>query len=135
MTQRKLTFAVMGTGNSGQTFAADLALKGYPVNLAELPDFAQNLKAIEKQGGIEISGDAGNGFARMNMITTDLKQAVKGADVIFIGGSAAAHEPFSKALAEHFEDGQFICVYVQLRRAAVPEVDAGSRRNRAGHTC
>ena len=69
MTQRKLTFAVMGTGNSGQTFAADLALKGYPVNLAELPDFAQNLKAIEKQGGIEISGDAGNGFARMNMIT------------------------------------------------------------------
>ena len=108
MTQRKLTFAVMGTGNSGQTFAADLALKGYPVNLAELPDFARNLNAIEKQGGIEISGDAGNGFARMNMITTDLKQAVKGADVIFIGGSAAAHEPFSKALAEHFEDGQFI---------------------------
>ncbi|MEJ2474845.1 MAG: NAD/NADP octopine/nopaline dehydrogenase family protein, partial [Desulfobacterales bacterium] len=108
MTQGKLTFAVMGTGNSGQTFAADLALKGYPVNLAELPDFAQNLNAIEKQGGIEISGDAGNGFARMNMITTDLKQAVEGADVIFIGGAAAAHEPFSKALAQHFEDGQFI---------------------------
>ena len=108
MTQKKLTFAVMGTGNSGQTFAADLALKGYPVNLAELPDFAQNMNAIEKQGGIQISGDAGNGFARMNMITTDLKQAVKGADVIFIGGSAAAHEPFSKALAEYFEDGQFI---------------------------
>ena len=27
---------------------------------------------------------------------------------IIIGGSALAHEPFSKALANHFEDGQFI---------------------------
>ena len=44
----------------------------------------------------------------MNMITTDLKKAVRGVDVIIIGGSAHAHEPFSKALANHFEDGQFI---------------------------
>ena len=103
-----LTFAVMGTGNSGQTFAADIALKGYSVNLAELPEFAANLEAIEKNGGIEINGQASCGFARMNMITTDLKKAIEGVDIIFIGGSAFAHEPFSKALAEHFEDGQHI---------------------------
>ena len=108
MTKQTLKFAVLGTGNSGQTFAADIALKGYPVNLAEVPAFEANLAAIEKRGGIEISGDAGNGFARLNMITTDLKEAVDGVDVIFIGGSAYAHEPFSRALAEHFEDGQFI---------------------------
>ncbi len=106
--KEKLKFAVLGTGNSGQTFAADISLKGYPVNLAELPEFAQNLDAIEKKGGIEISGDAGNGFARLNMITTDIKAAIKGVDVIFIGGSAYAHEPFSKALMADFEDGQFI---------------------------
>lgn len=103
-----LKFAVMGTGNSGQCFAADIALKGYSVNLAEVPEFADNLNAIDRKGGIELRGDAGNGFARMNMITTDLKKAVKGVDVIFIGGSAYAHEPFSKALAEHFEEGQYI---------------------------
>ena len=101
-------FAVLGTGNSGQTFAADIALKGYSVNLAEVPEFGANLSAIEKKGGIEISGDASNGFARLNMITTDLKVAIKGVDIIIIGGSAHAHEPFSKALAQHFEDGQFI---------------------------
>ena len=101
-------FAVLGTGNSGQAYAADITLKGFSVNLAELPEFEDNLRAIEKKGGIEISGDAGNGFARLNMITTDLKKAVKGVDVIIIGGSAYAHEPFSKALANHFEDGQFI---------------------------
>ena len=108
MLMADLKFAVLGTGNSGQTFAADIALKGYSVNLAEVPEFADNLNAIEKKGGIEITGDAGNGFAKMNMITTDLKKAVKGVNVILIGGSAYAHEPFSKALAEHFEDGQYI---------------------------
>ncbi len=103
-----ITFAVLGTGNSGQCFAADVALKGHSVNLAEVPAFADNLNVIDQKGGIEISGEAGAGFARMNMITTDLKKAISGVDVIFIGGSAHAHEPFSKALAEHFEDGQFI---------------------------
>ena len=101
-------FAVLGTGNSGQAFAADIALKGYSVNLAEVADFEDNLRAIEKKGGIEISGEAGNGFARLNMLTTNLREAIKGVDVIIVGGSAYAHEPFSKALANDFEDGQFI---------------------------
>jgi opine dehydrogenase len=101
-------FAVLGTGNSGQAYAADITLKGYRVNLAEVPDFKDKLHAIEKKGGIEISGEAGHGFARLNMMTTDLKEAIKGVDIIIIGGSAYAHEPFSKALAHDFEDGQFI---------------------------
>ena len=101
-------FAVLGTGNSGQAYAADITLKGFSVNLAEVPEFEDNLRAIEKKGGIDLSGDAGNGFAELNMITTDLKEAVRGVDVIIIGGSAYAHEPFSRALANHFEDGQFI---------------------------
>lgn len=101
-------FAVLGTGNSGQTFAADIALKGFNVNLAEVPAFESNLRAIEKKGGIKISGEAGNGFARLNMITTDLKEAVKGVDIIIIGGSAFAHEPISRLVAPYLEDGQFI---------------------------
>lgn len=108
MATAELKFAVLGTGNSGQTFAADIALKGYCVNLAEVPAFEENLRIIDRKGGIEISGEAGNGFARMNMITADIQKAIKGVDIIIIGGSAYAHEPFSKALAPHFEDGQFI---------------------------
>ncbi|GMQ94434.1 MAG: NAD/NADP-dependent octopine/nopaline dehydrogenase family protein [Acidimicrobiia bacterium] len=102
------TFAVVGTGNSGQTFAADIALKGFSVNLAEVEAFAANLHAIESRGGIELTGDAGEGFARLNMMTTDLAEAIRGVDVVIVGGSAHAHEPISKALAENFEDGQFV---------------------------
>ena len=101
-------FAVLGTGNSGQAYAADISLKGYSVNLAEISGFEETLREIEKKGGIELSGKSSNGFAEMNMITTDLAEAVRGVDIIIIGGSAYAHEPFSKALAPHFEDGQFI---------------------------
>jgi opine dehydrogenase len=108
MSEKKLKFAVLGTGNSGQAFAADITLKGYSVNLAEVPEFEDNLRVIENKGGIEISGEASNGFARLNMLTTDLKAAIKGVDIIIIGGSAYAHEPFSKALAHDFEDGQFV---------------------------
>lgn len=104
----KPKFAVLGTGNSGQTFAADISLKGYSVNLAEVPTFENNLRAIEEKGGIEISGHASNGFAKLNMITTDLKKAIHGVDIIIIGGSAFAHEPFCKALMHEFEDDQFI---------------------------
>ena len=45
---KKPKFAVLGTGNSGQAFAADITLKGYSVNLAEVPEFAENLRSIEK---------------------------------------------------------------------------------------
>ena len=108
MTDGKPTFAVLGTGNSGQTYAADITLKGYDVNLAELPAFAENLTAIKETGGIDLSGEAGSGFARLNMITTDLGEAIKGVNVIIIGGSAFAHEPICKALMDRFEDGQYI---------------------------
>ena len=75
-------------------YAADIALKGFSVNLAEISGFEETLRAIEKKGGIELSGKSGNGFAELNMITTDLAAAVKGVDIIIIGGSAFAHEPF-----------------------------------------
>ncbi len=108
MSRDKPTFAVLGTGNSGQAFAADITLKGFSVNLAEVPEFEPALRAIEKKGGIEISGEASNGFARLNMITTDLGEAIKGVDIIIIGGSAFAHEPLARAMAPYVEDGQFV---------------------------
>jgi opine dehydrogenase len=108
MSEKALRFAVLGTGNSGHAFAADIALKGFPVNLADLPAFKANLDAIEERGGIQISGKASEGFARLSMVTTDLAEAIKGVDIIIVGAPANAHEAYSKALAPYFEDGQFV---------------------------
>ncbi len=108
MSGRDLRFAVLGTGNSGHAFAADIALKGFSVNMADVPAFKANLDAIQEKGGIEIAGKASEGFARLSMVTTDLEKAIKGVDMIIVGASANAHEPYSKALAPYFEDDQFI---------------------------
>ncbi len=103
-----LRFAVLGTGNSGHAFAADIALKGFSVNLADVPQFEGKLAAIRSQGGIEITGEASQGFARLNMVTTDLAQAIDGVDIIMVGAPANAHEPYARALAPYFQDGQYI---------------------------
>jgi opine dehydrogenase len=103
-----MKFAVLGTGNSGHAFAADIALKGHSVNLADLPQFGANLEAIAARGGIEIAGEASKGFARLNMVTTDLGKAIEGVDIIMIGAPANAHEPYSRALAPYLQDGQYI---------------------------
>ena len=120
-----LKFAVLGTGNSGQCFSADIALKGYSVNLAEIPEFSANLEAIEMKGGIEITGQASCGFAKMNMITTNLKKAIEGVHIIFIGGSAYAHEPFSLELAEYFDRKN-------LHGVLIARIEDGSPADKAG---
>jgi opine dehydrogenase len=101
-------FAVLGSGNSGQAFAADLTLRGFSVNLSDIPGFEPNLVTIEKKGGIEISGEASKGFAELKMITMDPREAVRGVDIIIIGGSAFSHEPICRSLARYFEDGQYL---------------------------
>jgi opine dehydrogenase len=108
MSGKDLKFAVLGTGNSGHAFAAQAALNGFSVNLADVPQFKANLDGIRDRGGIQIAGKAGEGFAELNMVTTDLAKAIKGVDIIIVGAPANAHEPYCKALAPHFEDDQFI---------------------------
>ncbi|MEM3754432.1 MAG: hypothetical protein QXE19_01925 [Candidatus Bathyarchaeia archaeon] len=51
---------------------------------------------IIKNGGIEITGVARTGFARLKKVTTNIKDAIKGAKVIFITVPAFAHEVFFK---------------------------------------
>jgi opine dehydrogenase len=104
----KPSVAVLGTGNSGHAFAGDIALKGHTVNLADVPQFSDRLEAIAARGGIEVEGVASVGFAELNKITTDMGEAIDGVDMILIGAPAFAHEPYSRALAPHLQDGQFI---------------------------
>jgi len=52
MKSRRPRFAVLGCGNGGQALAADIALKGFSVNIGALPEFDERLQAIRRQGGI-----------------------------------------------------------------------------------
>ncbi|AZR72986.1 NADP transhydrogenase subunit alpha [Anoxybacter fermentans] len=103
--ERKPKFAVLGAGHGGQAMAAHLALMGYEVNLFNKT--ATRIEAVRKIGGIHLSG-VFNGFGKLKKVTTDLRQAIAGVDIIMIVTPATAHEFFARALVPVLEDGQIV---------------------------
>ena len=100
--------AVLGAGNAGHACSADLSLAGYKVNLFESPKFKANIEPILKRGGIEITGQAREGFARLNMVTTNIREAVEDVDIILVVVPAFAHKFMAEKCAPYLKNGQII---------------------------
>lgn len=108
-----LKVAVCGGGRGGTAIAADLTLMGCTVNLFEMPKFKRSLDPILARGGIELTGDTQSkktGFAKINKVTTDPAEAIKGVNLIFMPVPAFGHRLFFEAIAPHLEPGQSIVV-------------------------
>jgi len=108
-----LKVAVCSAGRGGTAIAADLTFLSCRVNLFELPRFQQALEPIRQRRGIELTGDTQSrktGFAKLNMVTTDPKEAIRGVDLIMLPVPAFGHKAFFEAIAPHLEPGQSILV-------------------------
>lgn len=103
--------AVLGAGAGGQAMAADLTLAGIEVNLYEMPQFRKNLQTIIDRGGIEIRGQARQGFAKVNKVTTDIEEAIKDIKYLFVNTQAMGHEIIAQNCAPYLEDGQTIILF------------------------
>jgi opine dehydrogenase len=102
--------AVIGAGNGGHAAAAHMALKGFAVRFYELPRFAENLRPAQERGGIELTGVVGEGFARPEVITTDMAKAITGATHVLVVTQALAHEEVARMCAPHVEADQTILI-------------------------
>jgi opine dehydrogenase len=100
--------AVLGAGNAGHAAAGDLALAGLKVNLYELPEYEQNLKPVRERGGIEVTGVVRQGFARLNLITSDIAEAIRDVEHILVVTQALAHERLAALCAPCVHPGQTI---------------------------
>jgi opine dehydrogenase len=100
--------AILGAGNGGCAAAADLTMRGHSVALYELPDFAHVLEPINARGGIEVIDE---GFAKLDTVTSDIAQAMRGAECVFNPVPAFAHEIFARTCAPYVEDGQTIVIW------------------------
>jgi opine dehydrogenase len=90
------TIAVLGAGHGGAAAAADLSRRGYSVRLhARNPD---RLAPFRERGGIEARG-VQQGLVPVDLMTTDVKAAVDGADLVMLVVPSVAHEPYAQALA------------------------------------
>jgi opine dehydrogenase len=98
--------AVLGAGNGGLASAADLRLRGHEVRLFSRRH--ETLASVINAGGIQIDGAAGEGFAKPNLITSDLGEAVTGADVIELVVPTTALAYYGATLAPLIEDRQVL---------------------------
>ena len=100
-----MKIAIIGAGNGGQTMAGHLALKGLDVSLYDIDEV--KIDALRQLGGIKLEGRL-EGYAKIGCITTDIKEAVEGAEIIMVTTVANAHRAVAKSLASLLVDGQII---------------------------
>lgn len=107
--------AVLGGGATGRGHSACAALAGREVRLYELPQFWENLGSIKDNREIRLSGRQESlygfkreGLARINMVTCDIEEAVKGAGIIIMAFPSVGTKAFLEKLIPHLEDGMVI---------------------------
>lgn len=100
-----MKIAVIGAGNGGQTFAGYLSMAGYDTSLYDID--TDKMKTLKQLGGIQLEGRI-KGFGKIGCITTDIAEAVKGAEIIMITTVANAHQAVATSIAPYLEQGQII---------------------------
>lgn len=109
---KKIT--VIGAGNGGMTAAYHFAKKGYDVCLYDYKDFATQINAVNKQGGIKALAEAHGckmilpGFESTIKGTTNEKEAAEFADMMVMVCPSFAQEILFKGLLPHLKDQQKI---------------------------
>ena len=100
-----MKITVIGAGNGGQAISGYLALQGYEVALYDIVE--EKIAELQKLGGIHLMGRI-KGFGKLSCITTDIAEAVKGAEIIMVTTVANAHKAVARSLAPIIEEGQVI---------------------------
>ncbi len=102
-----MKIAVLGGGNGSFAAAGDFALARHDVRLWRRD--AEAVAAHRAAGGtITVKDFAGRHEARPSLITTDMGEAVNGAELILCPAPATAQHDIAQALAPHLADGQVV---------------------------
>lgn len=107
-TLEKPVIAVLGAGHGGLAMAGHLALMGYDVNLYNRGE--ERLWGVKSSGGIELVGEV-TGFGAIRTITTDMEEAISGANIIMVVVPAIAHRFMAENAAPFLKDGQIIVLH------------------------
>lgn len=72
--------------------------------------FAGNIKKVFDTHEITMTGAAGNATVKIDMVTSDLQEAIQDVEFIFVAVPAFAHDVYARALAELVHPGQTVMV-------------------------
>lgn len=107
----KGTVAILGGGNGGHAASVDLTRKGFTVRLYEDARFAPNMESVFRSKEIAYEGVFGEGVVKLSMVTSDMGEAVTGAETILVAVPAFAHKYYAEALAPLLAEGQSVLVF------------------------
>jgi opine dehydrogenase len=100
-------YTVVGAGHGGKAMAADLAAKGFTVNLYNRT--AERITEIVLRGEIELEYENGTSrCCRLADVTSDIAEALDGASVIMVVVPASGHRFVARSCAPHLRDGQIV---------------------------
>lgn len=102
--------AVLGTGNIAQTISVDFKAKGYEVRLFAPDYLISRIQKIVDTHEIECVG-AFQAKEKIDVVTSDIDEAVKGADYIFLCTPGNRHEEYAKILKGHTTADQFVITF------------------------
>lgn len=107
-----MKIAILGAGHGGLATACDLSLAGHEVHLAALPEHPGCIRDIMAMDEVELTGFTATGAlpgkVKIAMVTIDVKQAVKGVEVVFVIIPAFGQEAYMNILVECVEPGQLV---------------------------
>lgn len=107
--------AIIGAGNAGYAHACRLVERGHRVRLVKTSHsiHEESFEWVCKNGGIYCIDDTERGkrsFARLDMVTRDEKDAISGADVVFVLTQSLQHEMLAEKIGPLLQDGQMVIV-------------------------
>lgn len=108
-----MKITVVGCGNSGLIHAAKLIQKGFNVSLLKTSKGFNNdfYDIIQREGGYNVKDETDGGkrfFVKPNLITRDVHEAIKDADIIMVTTTTSQHEEIAKLITPYVKDGQII---------------------------
>ena len=106
--RNKLKIAVLGAGHGGLAMAGHLALMGHKVNLYNRGE--ERLWGVKSSGTIEITGEV-EGFGKISLATTSMKDAISGVELIMVVVPANGHHWMAEQMAPYLTDDQIIILH------------------------
>jgi len=108
---KKQRYSVLGAGHGGRAMAAHLALMGFEVALYNRTP--EHIEGIKARKGIDLEGGEGgpHGFGKLALVTSDIRAAIRHAEVLMVVVPSSAHATLAANMAPHLKDGQIVVLH------------------------
>jgi opine dehydrogenase len=102
---KELNFCVLGAGHGGLAMAGHLALMGFNVSLYNRG--RKRIRAVIQRKGIRVEGEV-KGFGEIQLASTNIKECLKGVDVLMVVVPSIAHRFIAQTCAPYLKEHQIV---------------------------